>query len=177
MDGYKYIPILYQMMLYYTWNLSIFDFKLSELVFTCQKLWTFGGWQKYISSSVCLIFTQRCTFQSLWSFNFSVLQYLEHVPKIMYQAKKSKISQIGFFCTFSYHDVLPCAFLQSAFVFLLGNHSEFPALSADCYKKGNKIAASVRFHFKSEKTNCNCKIMTMMMTLVMVRSYWWWFEE
>ena len=86
-------------------------------------------------------------------------------------SKKVQNQSDWFFCTFSYHDVLPCAFLQSAFVFLLGNNSEFSALSADCHKKGSKIAASVRFHFKSEKTNCNCKIMITMRTLVMVRSY------
>ena len=49
-------------------------FELSSWVFTCQKLVNFGGWQKYISS-VCLIFTQHRTFQSLWSSNFSSLKY------------------------------------------------------------------------------------------------------
>ena len=115
----KYILILYQMMLDYTWNLCIFDSKLSELVFTCQKLWNFGGWQKYISSSVCLIFTQRCTFQSLWSFNFSVLQYLEHVPKVMYQAKKSQIRQIGFLYIFISRCPSMC-FLTKCFRFPFG---------------------------------------------------------
>ena len=47
-----------------------------------------------------------------------------------------------------------CPFLQSAFVFFLRHNSELPALSGEtATQKGKKIAASFRFHFKSERLN------------------------